>query len=80
LAGCIFVAHYQGEIIQVTEVKSRALSTGDWVMAVVSFFLTPIVSIILAIYNFARSRKPQGVLYLCVLAIQVVIGFAVVSG
>lgn len=63
-----------------TEIKSSALSTGDWVMAVISFFLTPIVSIILAIYNFARSRKPQGILYLCVLAIQVVIGFVVFSG
>ncbi len=62
-----------------SEVKSNALSAGDWVMAVISFFLTPIVSIILAIYNFARSRKPQGVLYLCVLAIQVVLGFALLS-
>lgn len=63
-----------------TEVESSALSTGDWAMAVISFFLTPIVPIILAIYNFARSRKPQGILYLCVLAIQVVIGFVVFSG
>ena len=52
--------------------QRNVLSAGDWVMAVISFFLTPIVTIGLAIYNFARSRKPQGALYLGVLAVQIV--------
>ena len=54
--------------------KNETLSTGDWIMGVVAFFLTPIVSIILAIYNFSRSRKKQGKLYLGVLGIQLLIG------
>lgn len=40
-----------------TNNKDETLSTGDWIMGVVAFFLTPIVSTILATYNFSRSRK-----------------------
>lgn len=54
--------------------KDEALSTSDWIMGIIAFFLTPIVSIILTIYNFSRSRKKQGKLYLSVLGIQVLIG------
>ena len=57
-----------------TNNNDETLSTGDWIMGVVAFFLTPIVSIILAIYNFSRSRKKQGKLYLSVLGIQLLIG------
>lgn len=48
-----------------------SLTAGDWVLAIISFFLTPIVSVALSIYNFTHSRKPQGTLYLGVLALQV---------
>ena len=57
-----------------TNNKDETLSTGDWIMGVVAFFLTPIASIILAIYNFSRSHKKQGKLYLGVLGIQLLIG------
>ena len=58
-----------------TNNKDETLSTGDLIMGVVAFFfLPPIVSIILAIYNFSRSRKKQGKLYLSVLGIQLLIG------
>lgn len=58
-----------------TNNKDETLSTGDWIMGVVAFFLTPIVSTILATYNFSRSRKKkQGKLYLGVLGIQLLIG------
>ena len=65
------------EIIQ--NKQENALSTSDWVMAVISFFLTPIVTIALSIYNFSRSRKPQGKLYLGVLGAQIVIGLILIS-
>lgn len=47
------------------------LKGGDWVMAVVSFFLTPLVPLMLSIYNFARSRRSQGWLYLGVVGVKV---------
>lgn len=43
-------------------------------MGVVAFFLTPIGSIILAIYNFQDHAKKQDKLYLGVLGIQLLIG------
>lgn len=49
------------------------LTGGDWVMAIISFFLTPLIPIILAIYNFARGRRAQGMLYLGVIAVQFVL-------
>lgn len=52
--------------------QENVLSAGDWAMAVISFFLTPIVTIGLAIYNFTRSRKSQGALYIGVFAAQTV--------
>lgn len=60
------------EIIQ--NKQEDALGTSDWIMAVISFFLTPLVTIALSIYNFSRARKPQGKLYLGVLGAQIVIG------
>lgn len=42
------------------------LSGGDWLVAVLSFFLTPLVPLLLAIYNFIRGRKKRGLLYLSV--------------
>lgn len=56
-----------------TTTTGTGLSGGDWVMAVISFFLTPLIPILLAIYNFARSRQPQGRLYLGVLGLQVAV-------
>ena len=50
---------------------AQALSGGDWIMAVVSFFLTPIAPLVLAIYNFAKGKKPQAFLYLGVIGAQV---------
>ena len=58
----------------VVQPASGELTGGDWLMAVISFFLTPIASIALMIYNFARSRRPQGFLYLGVLGVQIVVG------
>jgi hypothetical protein len=49
------------------------LTGGDWVMAILSFFLTPLIPIILAVYNFLRGRRSQGLLYLSVLGVQVVL-------
>ncbi|UNK42004.1 hypothetical protein MNO14_13755 [Luteimonas sp. S4-F44] len=53
--------------------RADTLSGGDWLMAVVSFFLTPIAPLGLAIYNFAKGRKPQGLLYLGVIGAQVLL-------
>ena len=53
------------------EGASGQLSGGDWAMGVVSFFLTPIVPLILSIYNFAKARRPQALLYLGVIGVQV---------
>ena len=52
---------------------TEGLTGGDWVMAVVSFFLTPLIPFLLLIYNFARSRRSQGLLYLGVLTVQLVL-------
>ncbi|OGU22791.1 MAG: hypothetical protein A2580_11695 [Hydrogenophilales bacterium RIFOXYD1_FULL_62_11] len=50
------------------------LTTGDWFLAFVSFFLTPLAPLLLSIYSFARSRRPQGRLYLGVLGLQIAVG------
>lgn len=63
-----------------TTTISTELTGGDWVMAVVSFFLTPLVSILLSIYNFARGRRNQGLLYLGVLGVQIVLGVILFMG
>lgn len=57
-----------------TEIVTPAteLTGGDWAMAIISFFLTPLITIILAIYNFARGRRTHGQLYLGVLGVQIV--------
>jgi len=47
------------------------LSGGDWLVAVLSFFLTPLVPLLLAIYNFIRGRKRRGLLYLSVCGVGV---------
>lgn len=60
--------------------SAGSLSGGDWVMVVISFFLTPLVAAILALYNFAKRRKPQGFAYLGVIALQVVIVLMAVAG
>ena len=49
---------------QVTTTTAGGLTGGDWVMAVISFFLTPLIPLLLSIYNFAKSRRSQGLLYL----------------
>jgi hypothetical protein len=63
-----------------TTTTTTELTGGDWVMAVVSFFLTPIISILLSIYNFARGRRSQGLLYLGVLGVQILLGLVLFMG
>lgn len=46
------------------------LSTGDWVMAAISFFLTPLVPLILAIYNLSKGQKSKVNLYFAVIGLQ----------
>lgn len=46
------------------------LSTGDWVMAAVSFFLTPLAPLILGIYNLSKSQKSKAKLYFAVIGLQ----------
>lgn len=56
---------------QVATTPTGKLTGGDWGMAVISFFLTPLVPLLLSIYNFARSCRSQGLLYLGVIGVQV---------
>lgn len=58
---------------QVTTTNTGGLTGGDWVMAIISFFLTPLIPLLLSIYNFAKSRRSQGLLYLGVIAIQILL-------
>lgn len=51
---------------------TERLTSRDWGMAAVSLLLTPLVSIVLAIYNFAKSRRSRGLLFLGVFVAQVV--------
>ncbi|WP_041390410.1 hypothetical protein [Polaromonas sp. JS666] len=62
--------------IEITE-KKDALSAGDWVMAALCFVLPIVLPILLAIYNFARSQKQRGILYLGTIGVQIVIGVLV---
>lgn len=50
------------------------LSAVDWLVAVLSVLLTPLVPLLLALYNFLRGRRKRGVLYLsvCVVAVAIV--------
>ena len=47
---------------------------GDWAVAVLSLLLSPLVPLLLSIYNFTRGRRKLGALYLsvCVFGILVV--------
>ena len=54
-----------------TTITTNGLTGGDWVMAVISFFLTPLAPLLLSIYNFARERRSQGLLYLGVIGLQI---------
>ena len=56
---------------QVAARRASGQFTGvDWTVAAISFFLTPIAPLTLSLYNFARSRPAQGLLYLIVLVLQ----------
>lgn len=65
---------------EVEAASNDRLTGGDWVMAVVAFFLTPLVALILSIYNFAKSRRSQGFLYLGVIGVQVALIVILASG
>lgn len=54
-----------------TTTTTNRLTGSDWAMAVVAFFLTPLVALLLSIYNFAKSRRSQGFLYLGVIGVQI---------
>jgi hypothetical protein len=56
---------------QAAKATTGELTGGDWVMAVISFFLTPLIPLLLSIYNFAKSRRSQGLLYLGVIGVQI---------
>jgi len=49
------------------------LTRGDWVMAVVSFLLTPLFPAALAVYNLLRGARVRAKLYAIVLAVQVLV-------
>lgn len=49
------------------------LTGGDWTMAIISFLLTSLIPFLLSIYNFAKSRRSQGFLYLGVIGVQVLL-------
>ena len=53
--------------------NTGGLTGGDWAMAIISFFLTPLIPLLLSIYNFAKSRRSQGFLYLGVIGIQILL-------
>ena len=65
---------------EVQTADAGSLTGGDWVMIVISFFLTPLVAAILALYNFAKGRKPQAAMYLGVIALQVLVILMAVAG
>ena len=65
---------------QVTTTTAGGLTGGDWVMAVISFFLTPLIPLLLSIYSFAKSRRSQGLLYLGVIGVQILLFLVMAMG
>lgn len=65
---------------QVTTTTAGGLTGGDWVMAVISFFLPPLIPLLLSIYNFAKSRRSQGLLYLGVIGVQILLFLVMAMG
>lgn len=45
------------------------LSAGDWVFAVLSLLLTPLIPLLLGIYNLIRGRRRRAVLYFSVFGV-----------
>ena len=65
---------------QVTTTTAGGLTGGDWVMAIISFFLTPLIPLLLSIYNFAKSRRSQALLYLGVIGMQILLFLVMAMG
>lgn len=42
-------------------------------MTAISFLLTPLIPLLLAIYNFARPHRTQGLLYLGVIGVHILL-------
>ena len=40
------------------------LSLSDWLMAIVSVLLTPLIPLLLGAYNLIKGRRRRGVMYL----------------
>lgn len=53
------------------ERTQASITTGDWLMAGISFFLTPLVPLALGTYSAVKRRKPQSLLYFSVIGLQI---------
>lgn len=65
---------------QLTTPTIGKLTGGDWAMAIISFFLTPLIPLLLSIYNFIKSRRSQGFLYLGVIGVQIFLFLVMTMG